>query len=161
MSPVQWVGCVHPKYLKYVIAFIPLTYLSAYFQFLVHFVASSHLKYVWITYSKCRSAIQLEQLEEFACDTYFTCILNVWIRKWFSHILTTHFAFVGKLIVKYLVGFIVLTYSSMNFEFVIWFLPVTYLITNLTNVEEYVKGLQATNMDLCLRCHSQTETTVN
>jgi hypothetical protein len=103
-QPTHWllIDCVSPKYSKYVIAFVPLTYLSAYFKFLVHFVTSSHLKYVWITHSKCGSAIQLEQLEEFVCDTYFTHILNVWIQKRFSHILTTHFAFVGKSIVKYL-----------------------------------------------------------
>jgi hypothetical protein len=110
-----------------------------------------HGQWVWITHSKCGSAIQLEQLEEFACDTYFTHILNVWIQKWFSHILTTHFTFVGNSIVKYLVGFIVLTYSSTNFDLAIWFLPITYLIANLTNVEEYVKDLQATNMRLCLQ----------
>jgi hypothetical protein len=27
-------------------------------------VASSHLKYVWITHSKCRSAMQLEQQQQ-------------------------------------------------------------------------------------------------
>jgi hypothetical protein len=72
------IDCLSAEYSKYVIAFVPLIYLSTYFKFSVHFVASSHLKYVWITHSKCRSVIHLEQLEGFACDTYFPwpCILN-------------------------------------------------------------------------------------
>jgi hypothetical protein len=39
----------------------------------------------------------------------------------------------------------------MNFDFVI-ILPVTYLITRLTNVEEYVKGLPPSNMSLVTYC---------
>jgi hypothetical protein len=66
--------CVRAKYSKYMIAFVPLTYLSAYFKFSVHFVPSSHLKYVWITQSKCGSVTQLVQLKEFACDTYSKCV---------------------------------------------------------------------------------------
>jgi hypothetical protein len=61
-------------------------------------------------------------------------------------ILTPHFTFVGKSNVKYVVGFLVLIYSSTNFDFPWYdFCPSHfYLITNLTIVEEYVKGLQAT-----------------
>ena len=55
--------CVRAKYSKYMIA---LPYLFTYFKFSVHFVPLSHLKYVWITHSKCGSVTQLVQLKEFA-----------------------------------------------------------------------------------------------
>jgi hypothetical protein len=95
-TPWLLIDCVSATY-SYIIAFVLLTYLSTYCKFSVHFEASSCLKYVWITHSKCGSAILLEQLEEFVNTKVILTYPN------------HRFYLCGEnSIVKYLVDFIVL-----------------------------------------------------